>query len=582
MQTSIKSENPQHNQLKIVAIGGSGSGNAYDEDIPMKYEEKPLLLNVEPCLVCGDRASGRHYGAISCEGCKGFFKRSIRKQLGYQCRGTMNCEVTKHHRNRCQYCRLQKCLACGMRSDSVQHERKPIIDKKESPGATNSSSAIGTNSGGAGGVGATNQANLGGSSSGQASSSSPNYLYFRPQNEFTEPNFASMMFNPVGFNFNDLKATLGQRAFLQQSGGVFPNHPISSPSTSTLQQDDEASNDNNPPNSIFTTAINTLSSLTATSSAAFLQAAINKHTIAESLELITNLPFEMNANGARDFTKHEPSASTGASSGSTDNTSSPSGDGSSSPTSAGIIIDPNDLDPLIPEVCIPFSLQIPNVVPAYLNLHYTCETGSRLLFSSVIWVSKLPVFRSLPDDYQVQILRTCWTELFVLGLAQSVPQLAFSTIVTSLVNCFKAAVVQEKLSAARIKLMADNISRLCDFVQNIQRIGVDDYEFAALRLLLLFSTDNIRRESMRHSASLEGIQEIACRSLRAHIDQSHHPSETDRFAKLLLKLPALRTFHANTMEDLFFANLIGQVQIDNVIPYILKLGVASGIKSETT
>ncbi|KOB77496.1 Nuclear orphan receptor [Operophtera brumata] len=49
--------------------------------------------------------------------CKGFFKRSIRKKLGYQCRGSMNCEVTKHHRNRCQYCRLQKCLACGMRSD---------------------------------------------------------------------------------------------------------------------------------------------------------------------------------------------------------------------------------------------------------------------------------------------------------------------------------------------------------------------------------------------------------------------------------------------------------------------------------
>lgn len=76
-----------------------------------------LCLTVELCVVCGDRASGRHYGAVSCEGCKGFFKRSIRKQLGYQCRGSKNCEVTKHHRNRCQYCRLQKCLACGMRSD---------------------------------------------------------------------------------------------------------------------------------------------------------------------------------------------------------------------------------------------------------------------------------------------------------------------------------------------------------------------------------------------------------------------------------------------------------------------------------
>ncbi|XP_071560119.1 uncharacterized protein [Temnothorax nylanderi] len=86
-----------------------------------------LELSLELCVVCGDRTSRRHYGAISCDGCHGFFKRSIRKQLSYQCRGSKNCEVTKHDRNRCQYCRLQKCLAMGMRSDSVQYERKPVL-----------------------------------------------------------------------------------------------------------------------------------------------------------------------------------------------------------------------------------------------------------------------------------------------------------------------------------------------------------------------------------------------------------------------------------------------------------------------
>lgn len=101
------SNNSSSSNAAAVAAGNAASSAA----------AAASLSSVELCLVCGDRASGRHYGAISCEGCKGFFKRSIRKQLGYQCRGAMNCEVTKHHRNRCQFCRLQKCLASGMRSD---------------------------------------------------------------------------------------------------------------------------------------------------------------------------------------------------------------------------------------------------------------------------------------------------------------------------------------------------------------------------------------------------------------------------------------------------------------------------------
>lgn len=110
----------QEDNNKLAGTGpvtgtGSGSGGTLNS-------VRDNMMNVELCLVCSDRASGRHYGAISCEGCKGFFKRSIRKQLAYQCRGSMNCEITKHHRNRCQYCRLQKCLACGMRSDCKLYE----------------------------------------------------------------------------------------------------------------------------------------------------------------------------------------------------------------------------------------------------------------------------------------------------------------------------------------------------------------------------------------------------------------------------------------------------------------------------
>ncbi|CAH8479238.1 unnamed protein product [Schistosoma turkestanicum] len=78
-----------------------------------------------PCKVCGDKASGYHYGVISCEGCKGFFRRSIQKQIEYKCLRDGKCLVIRLNRNRCQYCRFRKCLAAGMSKDSVRYGRMP-------------------------------------------------------------------------------------------------------------------------------------------------------------------------------------------------------------------------------------------------------------------------------------------------------------------------------------------------------------------------------------------------------------------------------------------------------------------------
>ncbi|XP_075149369.1 hepatocyte nuclear factor 4 isoform X2 [Haematobia irritans] len=84
------------------------------------------------CAICGDRATGKHYGASSCDGCKGFFRRSVRKNHQYTCRFSRNCVVDKDKRNQCRYCRLRKCFKAGMKKEAVQNERDRISCRRTS------------------------------------------------------------------------------------------------------------------------------------------------------------------------------------------------------------------------------------------------------------------------------------------------------------------------------------------------------------------------------------------------------------------------------------------------------------------
>uniref|UniRef100_H3DD08 RAR-related orphan receptor C b n=1 Tax=Tetraodon nigroviridis TaxID=99883 RepID=H3DD08_TETNG len=80
-------------------------------------------IEVIPCKICGDKSSGIHYGVITCEGCKGFFRRSQQNNAMYSCSRQRNCLIDRTNRNRCQHCRLQKCLALGMSRDAVKFGR---------------------------------------------------------------------------------------------------------------------------------------------------------------------------------------------------------------------------------------------------------------------------------------------------------------------------------------------------------------------------------------------------------------------------------------------------------------------------
>ncbi|XP_049806444.1 orphan steroid hormone receptor 2-like isoform X1 [Schistocerca nitens] len=444
---------------------------------------RSLCLSVELCVVCGDRASGRHYGAISCEGCKGFFKRSIRKQLGYQCRGNKNCEVTKHHRNRCQYCRLQKCLTMGMRSDSphvlaVQHERKPISDKRDYS-VTGVSSPFPQNP--------------------------LNKIYIRKDLNLDSSGL------PTNFSISDLG----------QINSNFGKSAVDCRQLSPSQgsADEEGSVDSFLGNGDLNDS---------------LSAARDKTIISHALDTAAKNLNESDSFALADY-----------------------GDES--------VFELEGL--LVQDHHISFNLQTPSPMPAYLNVHYICESASRLLFLSVHWARSLPAFQLLSSDTHVALLRACWAELFTLGLAQCSEVLSLSSILSSIIGHLQTSVTQESISARHVKQVTDHICKLQEYVNSMNRLQIDEHEYAYLKAITLFSADQPGLHTRRQ---VEKFQEKAFRELRTYVTQTF-PEDSDRFPRLLLRLPPLRALQPKVVEELFFAGLIGSVQIDSVIPYILRM-----------
>lgn len=139
---SIKSEKGSHTRQSTVLVtpklvptppaslpqspreqSGSPAINVDNQDVGMGMENQ-----VNFCIICGDKATGHHYGVTSCEGCKGFFKRTVQNKKAYTCRNlSKDCPIDKRHRNRCQYCRYQKCIEVGMLKEGTLGQFLPLL-----------------------------------------------------------------------------------------------------------------------------------------------------------------------------------------------------------------------------------------------------------------------------------------------------------------------------------------------------------------------------------------------------------------------------------------------------------------------
>ncbi|XP_028669223.1 nuclear receptor subfamily 2 group C member 1 isoform X1 [Erpetoichthys calabaricus] len=492
-----------------------------DPGLADQSSSKPVI---EYCVVCGDKASGRHYGAVSCEGCKGFFKRSIRKNLVYTCRGTRDCVINKHHRNRCQYCRLQRCIAFGMKQDSVQCERKPVEFSREK---------------------SVNCA------------ASTEKIYIRK--DLRSPLAATPTFvtdKEISRSSNLLDS--GMLLNIQQPFPKIDSSMMSSPDKSEACQGD------------LSTLANVVTSLAHLSKTKVVSDSNTDLSVIETLSngdaSVTEIQEEQSASDITRAFDTLAKALNPADASSTEQVE--TGMHIISGDECGSILEIDG--PILTDIHVAFKLTMPSPMPEYLNVHYICESASRLLFLSMHWARSIPAFQALGHDQDITLVKACWNELFALGLAQCSQVMNVATILTAIINHLQNSLQQDKLSAERVKLVMEHIWKMQEFCNSMARLSLDAYEYAYLKAIVLFSPDH---PGIDNPLQIERFQEKAYMELQDYIIRNY-PEDTYRLSRLLLRLPALRLMSAAITEELFFAGLIGNVQIDSIIPYILKMETA--------
>ncbi|UJR26525.1 hypothetical protein I4U23_007848 [Adineta vaga] len=117
-------------ELTKVPTAGSSSSRSSTPTSTSKNKRARLTFPFGACRVCSDSATGIHYGIATCEGCKGFFKRSILRKEKYRCYFDNSCLINVSNRNRCKACRFRRCISEGMSVDGVKMGRIPKIVKE--------------------------------------------------------------------------------------------------------------------------------------------------------------------------------------------------------------------------------------------------------------------------------------------------------------------------------------------------------------------------------------------------------------------------------------------------------------------
>nr|CAD7199973.1 unnamed protein product [Timema douglasi] len=478
---------------------GSNSKGSTSSPYPPNH---PLSNSKHLCSICGDRASGKHYGVYrtgtllislfekrreirrthdpaissvvplnlgeemvgvkalsllcvlcayvpSCEGCKGFFKRTVRKDLTYACREDRNCIIDKRQRNRCQYCRYQKCLAMGMKREAVQsnetvltvcHQEERQRTKERDQNEVESTSSL------------------------HADMPVERILEAEKKVECKSEQ-QNVEFDIGLLRTSEVSTHIGNLQLAQPCNYLFIPERI-------VRDREE-----------------------------------NYLTWADSLLLTTT------------STLHDH----------------------------------------LTRNCKIFGYCTNNWAILQNAVTNICQATNKQLFQLVEWAKNIPHFTSLPIEDQVLLLRAGWNELLIAAFSHRSIEVKDGIVLATGLTVHRNSAHQ-----AGVGTIFDRV--LSELVSKMREMKMDKTELGCLRSIILFNPD-VR--GLKSSQEVELLREKVYAALEEYTRITHH-DEPGRFAKLLLRLPSLRSIGLKCLEHLFFFRLIGDVPIDTFLMEMLE------------
>ncbi|XP_048008237.1 retinoic acid receptor RXR-beta-B isoform X2 [Megalobrama amblycephala] len=202
-----------------------------------------------------------------------------------------------------------------------------------------------------------------------------------------------------------------------------------------------------------------------------------------------------------------------------------------------------------------------------------CQAADKQLFTLVEWAKRIPHFSELPLDDQVILLRAGWNELLIAAFSHRSISVKDEILLATGLHVprdsthnlgVEAFFDRESAHSAEVGALFDRV--LTELVCKMRDMQMDKTELGCLRAIVLFNPD---AKGLTSSSEVELLREKVYASLEAYCKQKY-PDQQGRFAKLLLRLPALRSIGLKCLEHLFFFKLIGDTPIDTFLMEMLE------------